>query len=152
MILRLAIFLAINLGTLGLGSLLMGKGSSSEWYQNLEKAPWTPPGWTFGAAWLIIMICFAFYMAYAWINAGNTKLLILLFFVQLILNVAWNPVFFYFHFSLAGLIIIIALTSLVGYFLICYMPVMKIKSFFILPYFIWLLVATTLNGYIVIKN
>lgn len=152
MMFRLILFLIINFGALGLGGLLMGKGASSEWYQNLDKAPWTPPGWTFGAAWTIIMICFSFYMATTWINTIHKNHLILLFTIQWFLNVAWNPVFFYYHFSLAGLAIILSLTVLIGYLMISNLPVMKLKTLWIIPYFVWLLVATSLNGYIVIRN
>ena len=52
------IFLIINFAALGLGSWIMGAGAQSEWYSSLNQAPWTPPGWVFGAAWTIIMICF----------------------------------------------------------------------------------------------
>ena len=57
------IFLAINFGGLAFGSWLMNNGPTSDWYSNLNKAPWTPPGWVFGVAWTTIMICFSIYLA-----------------------------------------------------------------------------------------
>ena len=69
--LRLALFLIVNFGALGIGSLFTSEGSGSEWYQNLEKAPWNPPGWMFGAAWTTIMICFSIYMAFLWTKIEN---------------------------------------------------------------------------------
>jgi tryptophan-rich sensory protein len=68
------------------------------------------------------------------------------------LNVGWNPTFFYYHNVLAGLLLIIGLTALIGFFLFFYWPELKLKSALILPYFIWLLIATSLNGYIFLKN
>ena len=97
MILRLILFLVINFAALGIGSVLMGPGAGSDWYQNLIKAPWTPPGWVFGAAWTLIMICFAIYMTYAWDEVNDRNTLILLFTAQWPLNVLWNPVFFRYH-------------------------------------------------------
>jgi hypothetical protein len=47
--LRLILFLIINFGALGIGGLLLGNPATNEWYQSLNKAPWTPPGWVFGA-------------------------------------------------------------------------------------------------------
>ena len=41
----------------------MGEGASSNWYENLNKAPWTPKGWVFGFAWTFLMTCFAIYLA-----------------------------------------------------------------------------------------
>lgn len=152
MIYRLIIFLILNFAALSIGSSLMGEGASSEWYTSLNKAPWTPPGWSFGVAWTIIMICFAIYMAYAWKAVNNRNYLLILFAIQWILNVSWSPVFFKFHLSLYGLIIIVALTILVGYFLFNYINYLKMKSLLIVPYFIWLLLASTLNGYIYFNN
>jgi translocator protein len=63
---RILIFLILNFSALIAGVSLYGEGGNSEWYNNLTKAPWEPPGWVFGAAWTIIMICFAFYMSITW--------------------------------------------------------------------------------------
>lgn len=152
MIIRTFVFLIINFAALGVGSIFTGSGVPSEWYQNLDKAPWTPPGWMFGAAWTTIMICFSFYMAYAWKYIPSRNLILGLFILQIILNVLWNPLFFKFHLVLLGLITITALTLLTGYFLIGFTSELKFKSLFVLPYFIWLIIATTLNAYILIKN
>ncbi|MBE0640471.1 MAG: tryptophan-rich sensory protein [Bacteroidales bacterium] len=152
MILRLIVFLALNFAALGIGGLFTGKGVPSEWYASLDKAPWTPPGWVFGLAWTTIMICFAVYMAQAWQVVETRRLLIGLFILQWILNVSWNPVFFHFHQVSAGLAIITLLTLLVGYMMFKYWPSLKLFSLLLVPYFIWLLIATSLNAYILVKN
>lgn len=152
MIIRIIVFLLINFAALGIGGMFTSDGVPSDWYQTLIKAPWTPPGWVFGAAWTLIMVCFAVYMAYGWKQLDNRKLFLTLFIFQWILNVLWNPVFFKFHFVFLGLIIISLLTLLVGFFFIAYMKQFKAFSFLVLPYFIWLLIATSLNLYIFIKN
>lgn len=142
----------MNFAALGIGGFLMGGEVQGDWYRNLNKAPWTPPGWVFGAAWTTIMVCFSFYMASAWQSIDNSKFLIALFVFQWILNVAWNPVFFKFHQVEAGLLLIASLTILVGYFQVGFLGEMKWKSLLVLPYFVWLLIATSLNAYILIKN
>lgn len=152
MIYLLIIFLAINFAGLAIGGIFTGKGVPSEWYQNLAKAPWTPPGWVFGAAWTTIMICFAVYMAFLWKDSSSPKMLIILFSLQWILNVIWSPVFFHYHSTIPGLVIIVALTLLVGFFGIYYYPVLKLKTLLILPYFVWLIIASSLNAYIVKFN
>ncbi|MEI6695660.1 MAG: TspO/MBR family protein [Bacteroidota bacterium] len=152
MIYRLIIFLALNFGALAIGGIFTNKGVPSDWYTSLSKAPWTPPGWVFGAAWTSIMICFSIYMANVWQVIDNKKLLIILFAVQWILNVSWNPSFFYYHNVLSALFVISLLTILIGYILFFYWPALKLVSILILPYFIWLLIATSLNGYILLKN
>lgn len=148
----LILFLILNFSALGIGGFLMGGEVTGEWYTNVNKAPWTPPGWVFGAAWTTIMLCFSVYMAFAWQQMDNRNFLMGLFAFQWILNVAWNPVFFKFHQVGTGLLVIVSLTVLVGYFLFGLMPQLRIKSLLVLPYFLWLLVATSLNAYILIKN
>jgi tryptophan-rich sensory protein len=94
MIVRLLVFLVVNFTALAIGGLATKNGVSSDWYAQLNKAPWTPPGWVFGAAWTSIMVCYAIYMAYAWEIQLDKKHVLLLFIAQWILNVLWNPVFF----------------------------------------------------------
>lgn len=147
MIFKTILFLVINFAALAVGGIFTGKGVVSEWYLSLSKAPWTPPGWIFGAAWTTIMVCFAIYMAFAMGKVTNRKELIVLFSIQWILNVSWNPVFFYFQQLLGGLIIIGILTLLVAVFLFRYGSVLGFKSILIVPYFLWLLIATSLNAY-----
>ena len=152
MITRIVIFLLLNFGALGIGGIYTGQGVSSNWYLELNKAPWTPPGWVFGFAWTTIMICFSLYMAYLWPSIENKKLIIGLYVLQWILNVAWNPLFFYLHNITAALVVISLLTLLIGFFLYNYWHVLKLKSALLIPYFVWLLIATSLNGYIYFKN
>lgn len=152
MILRTIIFLVINFAALALGGLFTSKGVSSEWYVQLNKAPWTPPGWVFGAAWFSIMICFSIHMAFLYKTSVNTNMLIVLFCIQWVLNVMWNPVFFYFHAALPGLLIIATLNIIIAFMMFFYYPYGKLITLLLLPYFVWLLIATSLNAYIVFKN
>mgnify|MGYP001502041650 FL=1 len=152
MIYRIIIFLIINFGALAIGGFFTGKGVTSDWYSELIKAPWTPPGWVFGITWTIIMSCFSLYLTYIWPIISNKKTLMTLLIIHLILNVSWNPIFFYYHNVLFGLLVISGLTALICVFFLLYWPVIKYKSFLIFPYLIWLLLATSLNGYIFLKN
>ena len=147
----LILFLAINFSALGIGSYLMNNGPTSGWYLTLNKAPWTPPGWVFGVAWTTIMICFSVYLSYL-VNIKETNTFWILFTIQFILNVSWNYIFFNQHAIGLALIVIILLTILVGYYLFSFLSEMKFKSLLIAPYFIWLLIATSLNAYSYLKN
>lgn len=144
-------FLIINFGALGLGVLLMGDGATSNWYTSMNQAPWTPANWVFGAAWSFIMLCFSIYMALLYLKQPSKKVVIL-FVLQFILNVSWNFVFFNQHFIGLGLATIIALTFIVTVFLVTYFKIMKFKTLLILPYIVWICIATSLNLYILIYN
>lgn len=144
-------FLLINFGALALGVLFMGDGATSAWYTSLNKAPWTPPNWAFGTVWTLVMLCFSFYMTWLYRLKSQNKVVIL-FIIQFILNVLWNYVFFNQHLILSGLLIITGLTAVITIFLFNYFKTMGIKSLLIIPYFIWICIATSLNLYIFLYN
>ncbi len=150
----LLLFLLLNFGALAIGGLLMGGETQGAWYGSLNKAPWTPPGWVFGAAWFTIMLLFSLY---AWnisskLDSREKIIFYVVFAIQWLLNVMWNPLFFKWHYTTFSLIIIIALTMVVGWFLVKGFQSKIINGIFVLPYFIWLCIATSLNWYVVVKN
>ncbi len=148
---RFALFLLLNFAALAIGGFATKEAVVADWYVNLNKAPWTPPGYMFGIAWSLIMICFAFYMAYL-LPIVTKKQLLTLYAVQWVLNVSWNPIFFTLHQTIAGLLIILALTFIVALFIYKYIKHLKFKTLLISPYIIWLLIATSLNAYVVFMN
>lgn len=152
MIKRLVIFLTINFIALYLGSMYTTGGVSSEWYNSIEKAPWTPPGWVFGAAWSLIMICFSIFLAKSWTQVRDKFNFSVAFIVQLILNISWNPIFFESHQVGLGLIVIIGLFFCVLYLFMAFKKDLQNLIWLLLPYLIWLLIAISLNAFIWINN
>ena len=148
----LAIFLLINFGGLAIGNWLMNSGPMSTWYLELDKAPWTPPGWVFGAAWTLIMICFSIYLANLF-HKNKSVEKYWVFLLALIFNVSWNYIFFNQQLTAWGLVNIVILTVLIFYFFFRFNSE-KIKTYrlLLLPYMIWLCLATSLNAYIVFNN
>ena len=146
------IFLAINFGGLAFGSWLMNNGPTSDWYSNLQKAPWTPPGWVFGVAWTTIMICFSIYLAKLFTSEKDTKNISIAFLIQFVLNVSWNYLFFNQHWVFVAFIGIVLLTSLLFYFYFNFSRNIGKYNYLLLPYMIWLCIATSLNLYVLVHN
>ena len=147
---RLLVFFVLNFGALYVGALLMnGSPATNEWYQQLDKAPWTPPGWFFGLAWTTIMICYSIYMSLTWKSADNKKQLLFLYGIQWLLNVGWNPVFFAWHQKLIGCFVIFSLIIILLYKHKIFSSKSWITTLLILPYVLWLCVALSLNVYAV---
>ncbi|WP_179349864.1 TspO/MBR family protein [Winogradskyella pacifica] len=146
------LFLIINFGGLALGSYFMGDAITGEWYSNLNKAPWTPPGWVFGATWTLIMICFSAYLSYLF-TIRNSKFVISIYTIAVVLNVSWNYLFFNLQLPNLAFINIIILTLVIIYFFITFGDdrLTRLK-YLLLPYIIWLCIATSLNGYVVFNN
>ncbi len=129
----------------------MADGPKGDWYQQLNKAPWTPDGWVFGAAWTIIMVCFSIYMTHLYLQRP-TKKVNTLFIIQFFLNISWNFLFFNQKLVDLALVNITLLTIIVCAFLVTYLRDLKRKSILILPYLFWLCIATSLNLYITLYN
>lgn len=146
------VFLVINFTALAIGSWLMNNGPESSWYLNLNKAPWTPPGWLFGVAWTTIMLCFSWYLAELFYLRAS-KVIVGVYSLQVLLNVSWNWVFFDLHKTGLALIIICFLTLVIAYFFITFRNErLKYAKYLLLPYLIWLVIASSLNAYVVLYN
>ncbi len=144
---RLPIFLIICILAMGFGGLFV----PGPWYESLNKAPWTPPNLAFPIVWSILYL---FIAISGWqIFAHHNKSLKWLWCIQLAVNTAWSWVFFGQHWLLAGLLNLITLDALVILLILkCYQSKLKMSIALMLPYIAWLLIATSLNGYIVINN
>ena len=132
--------------------MLMNNGPSTDWYINLNKAPWTPPGWLFGVAWTTVMVCFSIYLAYL-VAYIKLKLFWLIFILELVLNVSWNFIFFNQQFIMFALVILILLLIVTLFYFINF-KMLKLKKirFLMIPYITWLCIATSLNTYIFLYN
>ena len=149
---RLLLFLLINFGALALGSAMIGNPATNEWYLAVNKAPWTPQGWVFGAAWTTIMVCFSIFLWQYTKGTVNTKEFYGLFAVQFLLNVLWNPVFFRWHYVLPALVMILLLTVTVAIFTVWGFRRATLLGILMLPYLVWLCIAASLNAYVLLKN
>lgn len=146
------LFLIINFGGLALGSWFMGDAVTGEWYASLNKAPWTPPGWVFGAAWTTIMLCFSIYLTFLF-SIRKSRFVVIVYSIAVLLNISWNYIFFNQQLTHFGLATIIALTLVISYFFIsCGDEKLSKLKYLLIPYIIWLCIATSLNGYVVLYN
>lgn len=155
---RFLAVLAVNFAGLGLGGWFTGPGVQSDWYAALPKAPWTPPGWVFGAAWTVVMIGFSWF-AWAVLRAcdstatdHNRRQLTSWsgwLSAAWLLNVAWNPLFFTLHWVGLALVELISLLGLVAWLawrgrgLVGH----SYAHWGLLPYGVWLCIAVSLNAY-----
>jgi|GEM_PF-112963 len=149
------IFGVLNFGGLAIGSMATGPGVSSEWYAGLAKAPWTPPGWVFGAAWTTVMLGFTWFMTSAWAraeSAADKKGQALWFGLAWGLNVAWNPLFFGLQATGVALFEILSLYAVIAAMAARNWSTAGAGRWGVVPYLVWLAIATSLNAYVVWAN
>lgn len=140
----------------GLLSGIFTESGISNWYNNLEKPAFTPPNWVFAPVWITLYALMGISFFLIWKNYSsknrNVKLAIILFFVQLFLNVIWSPVFFGFKQIFGGLIIILLLFIAILLTILQFYKVSKPAALLLIPYLIWVGYATVLNFYILRLN
>jgi len=147
----LFLFLFLNFGGLAIGAYLQGDIVQDTWYASLTTAPWTPPAWAFGIAWSQIMIFFSIYLMVL-VKERGLKNIATLFGICWLLNVSWNPLFFKFHLVLPALVALLLLTIGIFTFFIRNWPTLGKRSMFLMPYLVWLVIASSLNAYVLLNN
>lgn len=138
------------LAALSVGGLFI----PGEWYESLNRAPWNPPNIVFPIVWpiLYILIAIAGWRIFSLPKNGNIDLRIL-WVSQLITNTLWSWVFFGEHWVLLGLVDIILIDFLVAALIvIAWRRDLKTISYLMMPYLTWLVLATSLNTYILLMN
>ena len=151
-VMKLFLFFILNFGALALGSYLMVEGPMGSWYTHLNKAPWTPPGWVFGAAWTLVMVCLSIFMNKALQFEALRTSILWIYGIQLALNILWNPLFFNLHWTGLALIEIITLVFVVGFMALKAKPYLPQATWLLTPYVAWLCIAITLNAYALQNN
>lgn len=137
-------------GVLLLGFLsgqLAGSGAGNPWFDALEKPSLYPPPAVFGITWAILYVMMGLAVALvgsAWGARGRTVALIL-FAIQLVLNLAWTPVFFAAHQITGALVLILVLDVAVLATIIQFARVRRTAALLMLPYLAWILFATVLT-------
>lgn len=64
------------------------------WYAYINKPSWNPPNWIFAPVWTILYIMMAVAAWRVWLTRDRVKPALVLFFIQLALNVLWTLIFF----------------------------------------------------------
>ena len=126
-----------------------------DWYDGLEKAPWNPPGWVFGPAWTVLyalMAVAAWLVARARLEATSVRTALVLYVSQLALNLAWSLLFFAARSPGWALVDIVALDVLVAVTLVAFWRIEPVPGLLLLPYLVWIVFATSLNGWVVMRN
>lgn len=146
--LRWALFLVPLVVLLGmLSGRVSGSTADSPWFAALTKPATFPPPMVFPIVWstLYVLMGLAFaFVCTAW-GAHWRGPAIAAFLLQLVVNLAWSPIFFGRHEIALGLYVILALDVLVLVTLWLFWKVRPVAAWLMLPYLAWILFATVLN-------
>jgi translocator protein len=142
-ILALVLWLAISFVPAAIGSRFM----PDEWYRQLQKPSWNPPGYLFGPVWTLLYTLMAVAAWLVWKRAGfaGAKLALWLFIGQLVLNGMWTWIFFGLHKPGTALIEIIILWGMILVTLIAFWEQNTVAGAILIPYLAWVSFATALT-------
>lgn len=118
-----------------------------EWYNILNHPTFTPPSWVFLPAWSILYICMGISL-FIYLKTPNKKypqVALNCFWMQLVLNILWSPIFFELHQIKLGFIIVCMILLFTFLTIIFFYKTSKLSAYLLVPYFIWVLFAGYLN-------
>ena len=134
-----------------LGSIATNSSVNSEWFENLAKPAFYPPGALFGIAWTILYLLVAVAGWLAWRNGGGMNVLVP-WTIQLVLNLGWSVTFFGMRNPPLGLVVIVGLLVVIGWALVSMWRYSHWAAYLFIPYLLWVGFATVLNAAIVAMN
>ncbi|MFN3911658.1 TspO/MBR family protein [Hyphomonas sp.] len=118
------------------------------WYRALEKSTLNPPDWAFAPGWTIIFALAALSATIGWRDARTQRdrsLLVIFFFINAVLNIAWSAVFFTLRrpdWALAEVATLWISVAVIAVFLARFS---RTASLLMLPYLGWVTFAAYLN-------
>jgi benzodiazapine receptor len=125
------------------------------WYVTLQKPTFTPPNWVFGPVWASLYALMGVAVFLIWrrgLQQDGVKAAFIIFWVQLVLNLMWSIVFFGLHSILGGVVVIIALWALVLITILRFFKISRVAGGLLVPYIVWLSIASALNVSIYMLN
>lgn len=146
--LRWALVLVPGIVLLGFVSGRMAQsGPDNPWFAALVKPTIYPPPATFGIVWTVLYVAMALALAMVVTarGASGRGMAIWVFVVQLLLNLAWSPLFFGLHQLTAALYLLFVIDLAVLATLVLFWRVRPLAGMLLVPYLAWVLFASVLN-------
>ena len=146
-IIKFAFAVIVCFAAAGIGSLLT-TSSIQTWYGGLVKPFFNPPNWIFGPVWTLLYLMMAVSL-YFILSKGSqdkeAKKGMIIFFVQLFLNIGWSYFFFFSHNSMLAFFEILVLWMMILLTILQFKKVNKTAAYLLVPYLLWVTFATVLN-------
>jgi tryptophan-rich sensory protein len=147
LVIKVIISLAVTFSAPVIASLVTDPAASN-WYANLNKPSFNPPGWIFGPVWTVLYILMAVSAALVWyrgLHEPKVRIALALYIVQLVLNALWTPIFFGLQMPLLAFIDIVMLWAAILITVLAFLRVSRYAALLMAPYLIWTTFAAILN-------
>ncbi len=144
-IIAFVVFVVVCYAAAAIGGLATA-GSVSSWFQTLKRPSFQPPDWVFGPIWTLLYGLMAVAAWLVYLKVGRVRSApMMLFAIQLVLNVAWSVIFFGLHRPGLAVIDIALLLAAILATAIAFWRVSRPAGALMLPYLGWVMFASVLN-------
>ncbi len=133
---------------IGFLSSIATQSSVNDWYLTLNKPSFTPPNQLFAPVWTALYVMMGTAAGIVWSKGYHhiwVKTALYHFVFQLLLNALWSIVFFGLKNPLGGLIVILALLTMILLTIKWFKVISKPAAILMVPYVIWVAFASALN-------
>lgn len=140
-------FVALSQAAGVVGSLFTVSNIPS-WYATLLKPELAPPNWVFGPVWTTLYLLMGIAAFLVWrrgVSRPAVHRALVVFYLQLAINVLWSVLFFGFQSPLLGLFDIAALWLAIALSIKLFYKVSPRAAYILLPYLAWVSFASYLN-------
>ena len=120
-------------------------------YSSLNQPPFAPPGIVFPIAWTVLYLLMGI-SYYLYRKTDKNSTLIILYYIQLFLNLTWTFIFFVFKMRFLAIVWILVIILLVFYLIKQFWNIKKESAYLLIPYLLWLLFAMYLTIGIFLLN
>jgi tryptophan-rich sensory protein len=115
-----------------------------EWYRDLDKPVWTPPGFVFPLVWMSLYVAMSYAAMRVALTDGAAQALAL-WAVQIAFNTLWSPVFFGLKRMRAAMIVLGCLWVAVALTMVSFYLQDPLAGLLMAPYLLWVTIAGALN-------
>ena len=133
---------------IGFLSSIATQSSVNDWYLTLDKPSFTPPNYLFAPVWTALYIMMGVAAGIVWSKGYHhiwVKTALYHFVFQLLLNALWSIVFFGLKNPLGGMIVILALLTMIILTIKWFRVISKPAAYLLVPYVLWVVFASALN-------
>ena len=137
--------LVLSYATAGIGGALTEIGP---WYYALKQPAWKPPDAAFGVIWSLIFTLCAVSGALAWRAAETARLrrrVLVLLGANAVLNIVWSALYFKLHRPDWALIEVVFLWLSIAALIVGLWRISRWASALLVPYLVWVSIASALN-------
>ncbi|AEM69991.1 TspO and MBR like protein [Allomuricauda ruestringensis DSM 13258] len=133
---------------IGFLSSIATQSSVNDWYLTLNKPSFTPPNWLFAPVWTALYIMMGISAGIVWSKGYHhiwVKTALYHFVFQLLLNALWSIVFFGLKNPLSGMVVILALLTMIILTIKWFKVISNPAALLLVPYLLWVAYAAALN-------